>query len=364
MRKDIIVMAAGFFLIFLGFNTTIQYFTVSYAQAGLAVLSLNALALTFLFFFIGSFLAPTLISRIGLKTGLLIGAFGYAIFIYSVLTKTTTLVIVSAILQGLCAAILWISEGAYIIHTTDEKKRTLALGIVNSATFAGSFIGIFGSSFLLQASDFQFLFAAMAATALSGGMLFFMLPEKKDNAEKPDIMGVFSLFKTKASLFIPLFFATNMVFGFFVSTIMLNLEQAHGIMAAGRISSLFWLAAIFTPFAAGFLAEKTSKKAILMMLAAILASSGLLFMTGNIAAVSIAAGFWGIYLAGVLTIGLSAISNLHPDKSKVAGFFQVCLQPGAIFAFMMAGGMGINAVLYLMTGMGILAGVMLIFAKE
>ncbi len=139
MRKDIIVMAAGFFLIFLGFNTTIQYFTVSYAQAGLAVLSLNALALTFLFFFIGSFLAPTLISRIGLKTGLLIGAFGYAIFIYSVLTKTTTLVIVSAILQGLCAAILWISEGAYIIHTTDEKKRTLALGIVNSATFAGSF---------------------------------------------------------------------------------------------------------------------------------------------------------------------------------------------------------------------------------
>ncbi len=364
MKKDITILAIGFFMIFLGFNTLQQYFTIAYAQSGLAILSLHALAITYIFFFTGSFIAPLLIEKIGLRNALIAGGAGYVLFIGIIPLKSVPIVIAAAAINGICAALIWISEGAYVITSTDEKNRAAMLGIVNAAAFGGSFIGILATSLIVNTIGFDRVFNLLALSAAIGTVTFVFLTNKKTQIEKTPLLGALSLARTKAALFIPLFFATLMTVGFFVSTIMVHLQTTQGTEAAGKISSIFWLAAIITSFAAGTVATKIGNINTLRLIAGLLIVSAILFFTGNQVAVMIAAAIWGAYLATVLNVGLAAVSTISTNKNQVAAFFQFCLQPGAVFAFVMAGVFDYTSVLYLIIGAGMLSLLALIFVKD
>ncbi len=365
MKKDIIILSAAFFLIFLSFNTAQQYFAAVYSDFGKEQIAAYSLATAYFFFFLGTFIAAPLTGKIGLKKSMAIASIGYAVFIAAIPLKVDWLVLLFGAIVGVCAAILWTAEGAYIIKATEEKSRATTIGIFISCVQAGSFIGIFGTSFLIEKLGFETSFFGLSGIVILGTLTLLILKEERDEAQKSDFKGILKMLKTKALLFFPLFFAAYMLMGFFVSSIMLHLKELNGIEFAGKITSVFWLTTIIAPLLAGKVAEKIGnvkalKSVLLLLLAGI---TSLLFLKTPISIIT-AIIFLGLFFASVLNVGLAAISNTSKNKNEVAAYFQFSATGGGVFALLISGNISHSVALYITGIVGVISLIALFFAKE
>lgn len=365
MKKDIIILSAAFFLIFLSFNTAQQYFAAIYSDFGKEKTAFYSLALIYLFFFIGTFFAPLIAARIGLKKSMIIASLGFAAFVAAIPLKTDWIMIALSVVLGLGAALLWTAQGAYVIRTTDEKNRAKALGVIISSLFLGSFLGVAGASFLIKMISLELLFFLLAGIAALGTFLLMALEEREEKIGRSSLKGVFLLMKTRAVRFFPLFFTTNMLLGFFVGVVALHLKDIGGIDFAGRVSSVFWISGAIVPFLSGAVADKFGKVKALKLLALLLIiSAALLFIDYHPAPVIVGVAIWGLFIASVNNVGLAAISDISKDKEAIAAFFQFSLQTGAIFAFLISAIISYQTALYITGALGLASLITLFFVKE
>lgn len=84
-------------------------------------------------FSVGSIFAGTVVNNIGTKMGLIIGSFGYTLYFASYLcyniTNNQPFVIAAGAILGVCAGLLWASQGAIMlsIATPEQKGRFISL---------------------------------------------------------------------------------------------------------------------------------------------------------------------------------------------------------------------------------------------
>lgn len=127
--RNLRIVIAGFFFLFVGFDGAQQYLVPELAARGEEALALNALIVLYAVFFGASFFAPPLIQRLGLKRSLVCAAASYALFPFLVCTESPTALYVGSTLVGCSAAFLWNAGGQIIkdISPADQLSRNGSL---------------------------------------------------------------------------------------------------------------------------------------------------------------------------------------------------------------------------------------------
>ncbi len=334
MKKDILIMALAFSLIFFSFNTAQQYFAAIYSDFGMAQVASLSLAVTYLFFVIGAFFAPGFISRTGLKKALIISSVAYALFVAAIPSVNPLLLMIAAIINGLSAGVLWTAQAMYVTKSTTIKERPVTYGIFNALFLGASFIGILASSFIITLIGFKALFYIMAAVSLLGTGTLFFIAEHPETIPRTHIKELLHIFRTKAIFLIPAIIVANISFGFFVSAISLHMKEINGIAFAGQIGSLYWISEIFSALVIGYIAQHIGTRNTLKIMCLILIAGSLLLLTGSMIGFIAGAVMAGLYFSAIITAGMTEVSTLEGKDHDKAAFFQIVLASGAIVSLL------------------------------
>jgi MFS family permease len=147
MNRNVLLVAISFFFIFFGFNTAQQYFASIYAQQGIENIAMISLFILYFFFMVGSLLASIIVTRLSLRKSMVLASLIYLMFLLVIIARQPVLLLLASAIVGVAAAILWTAEGAYVVKSSDKRNYGRNAGLVISALFLGSFIGIISASF-------------------------------------------------------------------------------------------------------------------------------------------------------------------------------------------------------------------------
>jgi len=120
------ILSAGFFFLFYGFNSTLFIATKVLKDNGFDNLGSYSLAFLYLCMTIGTILAPSIVYKLGAKLTLMIGSFQYVMWIIAISFTTisngseteagrlnksvvTAMVLITSALNGFGASMLWIA---------------------------------------------------------------------------------------------------------------------------------------------------------------------------------------------------------------------------------------------------------------
>ena len=160
-------VASGFFILFVAFFSTQNIQTVIMKENGLGNMGYIMLATLYLFIGVGSIFSTAIQKRFGIRNCLVAGAFGHFIFIFANALPAyrheyyknhddftsifffkepvvKIILILSVILNGFGAAIIWVAQGEYFSKCTNEEGKGFFFGFFWSV-YQGS--QIFGSLF-------------------------------------------------------------------------------------------------------------------------------------------------------------------------------------------------------------------------
>ena len=134
-------------------------------------------------FSIGSIFAGTVVNNIGTKMGLLIGSTGYALYFGSYLcyniTANQPFVIAAGAILGICAGLLWSSQGAIMLSvaTEDQKGRFISIFwiLLSLGSVIGSAVelGMSADGEHVRISDATY--AAFLALGVLGGIIALLM---------------------------------------------------------------------------------------------------------------------------------------------------------------------------------------------
>lgn len=109
-NKNVLLVSFGFFWLFGGYAAAQQYLVPLFALQGRTHLALSSLLTLYTAFLFANIFVPKLITILGLRFSLMLGAVGFAGFITSVATNTGVIFIyLTSILAGIGSSLVWIS---------------------------------------------------------------------------------------------------------------------------------------------------------------------------------------------------------------------------------------------------------------
>ncbi|KAJ3364272.1 DUF895 domain membrane protein [Allomyces javanicus] len=168
------LLGFGFLLVFTAFNGAQTLVTTIHPENGF-----NSLATIYLCFFLGSLIAPSLVSRIPLRFIFFVAAAMYALFIAGLNWGTAALFITSA-LVGFAAGSIWITQGFYVSMASQAsgvpigKLTSVFLFIFTINMIAGNAIS---ASILLAGISYSTLLYILAIVAATGALCLLLLPQ-------------------------------------------------------------------------------------------------------------------------------------------------------------------------------------------
>jgi len=121
--RNILFLSLGFFLIFWGFDGVQFFVTTFFEQQKIASVGFTSLILIYLFFTLGNPLAAIVVSHIGGKKSMMLGAVSYSLFIFALSLHNIPLLYAASILLGIGAALLWTGQNSYLIRASQEMSR-------------------------------------------------------------------------------------------------------------------------------------------------------------------------------------------------------------------------------------------------
>ncbi|TPX70904.1 hypothetical protein SpCBS45565_g01496 [Spizellomyces sp. 'palustris'] len=178
-------LGAAFCLLFTAFNVAQAYITLLFPTIGTLVLGV-----IYGFFAVGSLGAPRVGDVLGVKWAMSAASLLFVVFIGTLNTGMSGLVLFSAMLVGLGSGVLWINQGIWVSRLSDRTGGTLA------GYFTGLFFticnlnGVFGNLLaiaLLQAGlgINIMIWGMFVAGALGSVMLVFADPMKPTTKPEP-----------------------------------------------------------------------------------------------------------------------------------------------------------------------------------
>ncbi|RDB24573.1 hypothetical protein Hypma_008199 [Hypsizygus marmoreus] len=225
--------------------------------------SANANTALYATFAVGAFFAGSITNILGAKTTLLLGSFGYALYIGSFLAinihpNSGPFVITSGAILGICAGLLWTAQGSLMLAYPTESQK-------------GMFIGVFWAIFNLGAVvGAQTLIGFLVLTLI--GVLIPLLmvdPNKMIRTDgtkvtaprhpswKVEIYGLWVTLRTDPMivLLFPMFFASNWFYTWQFNEYNTAL---FNIRARSLNNLVYWFAQILGSLSIGFLLDQHS----------------------------------------------------------------------------------------------------------
>jgi MFS family permease len=172
-------------MIFIGF-LSIQNFQTTLNDPELARIGANSLIVLYVTFTISSMFASKLVSKIGMRKSMIYASLTYILYCGYNLAPSAAFAYIAAFLQGIGAAFLWISNGAWLSTCVQEFERTenYAKGMVGGL-FNGSFFAIFqfcqvlgnlivAIMFTANASQYTVIIVMTLLCAIGAAMMYFL----------------------------------------------------------------------------------------------------------------------------------------------------------------------------------------------
>ncbi|KAK0556166.1 hypothetical protein OC846_001385 [Tilletia horrida] len=229
-------------------------------------------------FAVVSFFAGSIHNKLGTRLTLFVGTLGYALYSASFLSyninKNAGFVIAAGAILGVCASLLWSSQGAIMLSypTESSKGKMIALfwAVFNLGAVIGSIVEL-GLAKDNQANTVSnATYAAFLVLMVLGSLVTWCLKKPEDVIRsdgtrvvvptqlswKLEIKGLFWILRSDPYIIclFPLFFASN-----FFYTIQFNAYNGALFTLRTRAlnSMLYWLAQMFGAFSLGLILDST-----------------------------------------------------------------------------------------------------------
>lgn len=176
---NVIILGFGFMLLFTAFQTmgNIEQTVINSIKTDEPTFKgdgYTSLAVIYAMLSISNWLAPSVLSKIGPKFAMLLGALTYCFFIITFLWPQTWLLYVASAVLGTGAAFIWTGQGMYLSKCSDESTISRNSGIFWAMLQMSMFFGNLLVFFLFQGKSHidsetrTLVFSILAGVAVIG----------------------------------------------------------------------------------------------------------------------------------------------------------------------------------------------------
>lgn len=309
LNKNVFNISAGFFFLFMGFNTAQQYLLPVLKINGRESDAVVSLLLLYSVFLFSNLFAPYFISIFRTKKALILGGISYILFCLSVILDQTLVLYISSIFLGFGASLLWISSAQLITDSSRKNDVGQNLGFNLSALLAGSLVGTFLGTFMADEVSFRQFYLILAGICCS--RVLFFIPIK--DIERIRIDSKFKIsyfFKAQFLLLFPIVFASQFYIAQTFAAINLIVLGAFGIFFVGVFAFIFRISSMAGSFVTGKISDQYNRVLILGIMAIIgLIGSFLFLATAGLVSKSVGILLLGIFTAGSFPVSLSLLKK-------------------------------------------------------
>jgi MFS family permease len=271
---NVLMLGFSFMTVFTAFNTTQGYMTTFHEKAGFW-----SLCVLYIFFAFSNLISPVVVSRLGPRMGLFLGAIPYAIFVLAACFTSDAALIITAGVLGIGAAILWTAHGTFLTQCAGND-----MGFY-SGVFFGIFQmnGILGSliaASLLQVGLDQFwtFFILFVIAVIGVIMLCYLLPiqtHQVSSVEQTESLSMIlrSTFAVLLDKRMILFIPISLFSGFSMSLYLGLIPPIIGVKYLGWVLALFGVAEVLGSIIFGKWADLLGKRPVMLTTYAIHASA-------------------------------------------------------------------------------------------
>jgi MFS family permease len=242
--KNLFMLTIGMSLLLAGFQSTQQFVTMKYSEAGNISTGYLSLTLIYLFFFLGSLFTPVIHSRFGSKNAIIAASLFYILYIIAIAFGQGILVIAASILLGVAASVLWSGHSVYIGLISDEKNRLSKISYFWSiySLFSCVFIPLAGFIIIITSYEFTFyLYTFIALMSLPTIMIIQDKRETSNNTKQVPILKSRTINKIAFG-----FFISGIIYGLAISFIPIHISLISGKAYIGLMSAPFFVVPVFS----------------------------------------------------------------------------------------------------------------------
>ncbi len=328
--RPILILSFAFALIFLGFNGIQQYVTTYFSSLNNPHLGFISLLLIYLFFMISSPISLTIRNKIGTKPSLIIAATIYALYIFSLLYPSQTLVLTTSTLLGIAAGLLWTSQGTYLLDASNKEHYGKNAGIFTTIWAAGAGLGILLFGYLSTATSFTTTILIYTAITLTGTLLLTILPkiltnnqtETKEKIKRP----------TPQILKIGIINILFMImFGLVIGSLPITLATHFSLAIIGILGSFFFITSVLFSYYSGKISDKIGRKKLLII-SLIASLTGLLLLLTNIPYLLITSVILISLTYAIVRTIMQAIPGDFGEKGQNISWFNAFQSLGVVIA--------------------------------
>ncbi|XP_055616683.1 UNC93-like protein MFSD11 [Toxorhynchites rutilus septentrionalis] len=152
---NVIILGLGFMFLFTAFQTmgNIEQTVINSIKADEPTFEgdgYTSLAVIYAMLSVANWLTPSVLSKIGPKVAMLLGAITYCVFIVTFMWPRTWLLYVASAVLGSGAALIWIGQGMYLSKCSDEQTISRNSGIFWAMLQMSMFFGNLLVFFMFQ----------------------------------------------------------------------------------------------------------------------------------------------------------------------------------------------------------------------
>jgi len=333
-NKNVLYTSIGFFFVFFGFGAAQQYLVPLLTLQDMKDLALMSLFLLYTVFLVAGILAPKIISILGLKKSILLGATTYWLFALSVILANPIVLFFISGLIGFGAALMWISSGQIISDNSTKSNLGRNLGFQYASFLIGNLLGVAFGAALLTAVPFQYLYLYLAIAIMISIPFFAALKitEKKSMDKK---FNPYYIFDKKLILLFPLVFSTHFIYSQTFAAMNLIVLGLFGIFFVGLLATIGRITGVLGGLSIGKISDKYKKEHVLYA-SIVIGIIGALLFVGSSEIVSVTAGivFMAIFASATYPVCLSLLKQSVSEKDYIyaVGSFHVYTTVGVLGA--------------------------------
>ncbi|OEJ67348.1 MFS transporter [Magnetovibrio blakemorei] len=260
-NRNLVGITAAFSLLFVYAQTLQQYITVVFAGRGDVNDGYIGLILIYVFFFLGSFVAPVILIRMGAKRSFLLIMPPYLLTRISFIYGNIALFFTACVLLGCAASLLWNAHFVYMGRISEEHLRGRNSGFFWGIFSATTGIGLVASGPLLTILPQSIVFLIYLFVGALAYVPFWKLDGKRDNTpNREGWKNQLPIFKSPTAIRMTgCIFTAYLIYGLVIAYVPLEIAEISGTHMVGILSSPFFVIPALTSFYFGKMADRLGR---------------------------------------------------------------------------------------------------------
>lgn len=321
---EVIYFGVIYNLVFLGYYVSNGFLTILYPDEAFI-----SFAIFYGVYAVFSLISPWILNKLNLKLSLIVSSFTFVIYVGSITSRITIIMLLGSGICGAGNALIWLSQGYWMSFI--EENKGMLIGIFFGIFYANILLGnIIGLIILFISSIDVMLYVMLGINFIGFVLTFFIKTPSTNNIDKTDFKSVFTIIKlNRGYLLIGLFLtqavALNVTYQIIPSSI-LNVKSTYTNVYTAFVFIAYGFSSMFFSLISGKIYDKFGKYPVIIsyLFLEIFSLIGILLlnMFSNELGYYIIIGF----IRGISDNAINAIINItivsnYKEKSKT--FFAI-----------------------------------------